>query len=265
MRDNKLFFDFCFYILNKVKEHSWKKNCPIGLSQLILLKVSYWGFDNQAHIGNIIVHRKASPEVILIFKELFENKFPIASLELMYKYFGDDDRSMLANNTVAFNCRLTTNHKSKFSRHSYGIAIDVNPFINPYYKKGKVIPATASEYLDRDIRKKGLITKKSICYKVFKQKGWTWGGDWKSLKDYQHFEKKLSDFKKESKYSLAFKNLPKNAVVKIMNIRKSYRATRFLSRGLYDVKIVSKNEIKRQWINVNSDLSVDYLKLQIKN
>lgn len=248
-------------ILNKVKEYSWKKKCPVKLSELILLKVSYWGFDDKAHIGSIIVHRKASPEVILIFKELFENKFPIASLKLMYEYFGDDDQSMLANNTVAFNCRLTTNHKSKFSRHSYGIAIDINPFINPYYKKGKVIPATAGEYLDRDIRKKGLITKKSICYKLFKQKGWRWGGNWKSLKDYQHFEKKLSVFKKEKKYSLIFKNLPANAVVKIMNIRKSYSTNKFLSRGLYDVQITSKNKRKQLWIKVDSDLSVDYLKL----
>lgn len=248
-------------ILKKVKEFSWKNNCPVKLSQLILLKVSYWGFDDQAHIGNIIVHRKASPEVLLIFKELFENKFPIASLKLMYKYFGDDDQSMLANNTVAFNCRLTTNHKSKFSRHSYGIAIDINPFINPYYKKGKVIPATAGEYLDRDSRKKGLITKKSICYKVFKQKGWRWGGDWKSLKDYQHFEKRLSTFKKDKKYSLVFENLPANAVIKLMNIRKPYSPIRFLSRGLYDVQIISKNKTKQLWVKVDSDLSVNYLKL----
>jgi len=247
--------------LEKVKEFSWKKHCPVKPSELILLKISYFGFDEKSHIGELIVHRKAAPEVILIFKELYEKKFPIYSLEPMYKHLGSDDQSMIANNTVAFNCRQVTKSKKSFSLHSYGIAIDINPFINPYYKKGKVIPVAARANLDRKKKQKGLISKNTVCHDVFKRYGWKWGGDWKSLKDYQHFEKRLSVFKKEKRYSLMFKQLPTGAIIKIMNIRKPYASTKFLTRGLYDVKIISGNETKRHWIKVDENRVVNYTDL----
>lgn len=247
--------------LERVKEFSWKKHCPVKLSELMFLKISYFGFDDKPHIGELIVHRKAAPEIILIFKELFESKFPIESLEPMYMHLGSDNQSMIANNTVAFNCRQVTNYKKAFSLHSYGIAIDINPFINPYYKKGKVIPPSARVNLDRKKSQKGLIAKNTIAYDVFKRYGWKWGGDWKSLKDYQHFEKRLSVFKKEKRYSLTFKHLPAGASIKVMNILKPYTPTKFLARGLYDVKIISKNETKRLWIKIDKNRIVHYSKL----
>lgn len=249
-------------LLNKVKKYSWKNNCPVNLSDLILLKVSYWGFDNQPHVGEIIVHRASSPEVILIFKELFDKKFPIKSIIPMYKYYGDDKVSMLENNTVAYNCRIRTNYTNKFSQHSYGIAIDINPFTNPYYKNGSVIPASARKNLSRKKNKKGIIKKGNSCYRIFKKKGWTWGGDWRTLKDYQHFEKDLSLYKKEKKYSLLFNNLPDNTEIKIMNILKTYRTSRFLSRGYYDVKIISDNKEKRFWVLVDRNRSINYNNLE---
>lgn len=248
-------------VLKNVSQYTWRKNCPVDLSELILLKMSYWGFDAKPHIGELIVHRKASPEVILIFRELFERKFPISSINPMYEYHGSDDASMLDNNTVAFNCRSTTGYKNKFSKHSYGIAIDINPVINPYYKDGKVLPPTAIENIDRKKDIKGIIKKKGICYTAFKMKGWTWGGDWKTLKDYQHFEKNLTLFDSEKKYSLKFEKLPSNSTVKIMNILRGYNTDKFLSRGLYDVKIISKNEVKRVWIKVDKNVFTNYQNL----
>ena len=182
----------------------------------------------------------------------------------MYQYNASDNDSMQDNNTSAFNCRTTTSNKKVFSKHSYGIAIDINPLINPYIKKGKVLPPAGKQYIERKSGVKGLILKGGICYTAFKNKGWKWGGDWHSLKDYQHFEKKLSVFKREKKYSLEFKNLPDKSKVKIMNIRAAYQKGKFLGRGLYDIKIITNDQVKRFWLAIEKDTVIDYLDNQLE-
>ena len=94
------------------------------------------------------------------------------------------------NNTYAFSVRPKTGKKS-FSKHAYGFAIDINPAQNPYIKNNIIEPKNSKDYLDRKNIRKGMIVKGDVCYNAFKKRGWTWGGEWKSLKDYQHFEKSL--------------------------------------------------------------------------
>lgn len=171
--------------------YSWKENNPIKLNNLRYITVSHWGFDGQIHKGELVVHKNLASEVIEIFEGLYQAKFPIEKMILIDHYFADDESSMEDNNTSAFHSRLVTGRADRFSKHSYGMAIDINPKINPYVKGETILPKSGKMYLDRTLNTPGIINVNSSCYKIFKQKGWTWGGDWTDLKDYQHFEKEV--------------------------------------------------------------------------
>ncbi|MCK4609391.1 MAG: C40 family peptidase, partial [Gammaproteobacteria bacterium] len=177
-------------VKQQMQKYTWHKGCPVPLSNLAYLQLSYWGFDNQAHQGALIVNKNLAPEITTIFKDLYQHKFPIAKMKPMYLYHGNDQVSMRANNTSAFNCRAQTNFSKIFSIHSYGGAIDINPLINPYVYGNKVEPAAAKKYLGKNV--KGSITPNGIVVKDFTKKGWVWGGSWTGkVRDYQHFEKPL--------------------------------------------------------------------------
>ena len=163
------------------------ENDLIKIEDLSFLKVRYFGFDEKIHFGEIIVNKKVAKEVIEIFEELYKIQFPINEISLISKYNNSDSLSMENNNTSAFNYRKITGGKI-LSMHSLGLAIDINPIENPYIKGDSIFPKKAK--INRK-NSKGVILKNSECYKIFISRGWKWGGDWKSLKDYQHFEKKL--------------------------------------------------------------------------
>lgn len=171
--------------------YSWKENNPVALADLRYITVFHWGFDGRVHSGELVVHKDLALEVIEIFKELFDNRFPIEKMVLIDAYQANDEASMQDNNTSAFCSRPITGMTDRFSLHSYGVAIDINPKINPYVKQGTVLPESGRAYLDRTQNIPGLINQESICYKAFKSRGWEWGGEWKSLQDYQHFEKEM--------------------------------------------------------------------------
>jgi hypothetical protein len=129
-----------------------------------------------------------------LFEAIFADGFPIATAipiaDLQFEW--DDDRSMAANNTSGFNYRPMTGSgidgspgASRLSPHALGRAIDINPLLNPYIKGGVIKPEGAAY----DPTRSGTITADSFIVKFLKERGWTWGGDWMSLKDYQHFEK----------------------------------------------------------------------------
>lgn len=171
---------------------TYRDNCPVKLKDLRYLRVKYFGFDKRVHTGEMIVHKSVAKEVISIFDTLSNLKYPIRKVKLASDYGGDDDKSMEADNTSAFNCRLMTGGK-KWSKHSFGKAIDINPLENPYVKGYKVLPPQAKKFaFDREnlnLKYKSVIIKNSPVVKVFYRYGWRWGGNWRSLKDYQHFEK----------------------------------------------------------------------------
>ena len=163
----------------------------VSFDDLSYLTLTYVGYNGENSIGNMIVDKNLADEVLAIFKELYEAGFPIERIEPAYKFGGDDELSMENNNTSSFNDRPVTGGNS-LSYHQLGRAIDINPYVNPYVKssKGVVLPASAHMYADRNIEEKGMIKADGVCVKIFKKYGWTWGGDWRSLKDYQHFEKR---------------------------------------------------------------------------
>lgn len=157
------------------------------IKNLILLNVEYYSFDNKLHRGQLVVHKKLEQDLKEIFQIIKNNKFPIAKVIPIVKYDWSDDLSMEDNNTSSFNYRKVA-RKNTLSKHSFGIAIDINPYLNPaVYNDGKISPR-GSKY---DKNTPGTIVKDSLIYNEFIKRGWIWGGEWNSLKDYQHFEKNI--------------------------------------------------------------------------
>ena len=165
---------------------SWRTGCPVPLSALRLLKIRYVGFDGQAHTGELVVNADVAADVKQAFGRLYAARFRIERMRLVDAYGGDDDASMAANNTSAFNCRRVTGG-SGWSEHAYGTAIDINPIQNPYVSSGgTVLPAAGEPWADRSLRVPGMIHRDGVVVRTFAGLGWGWGGDWTSLKDYQH-------------------------------------------------------------------------------
>jgi hypothetical protein len=176
-------------VIDQMKLYSWRAGCPVPVKDLAYLRIPYWGFNGQPREGEMIVHKDVAREVASLFKTFHARKFPIEKMQLIDSYKGSDDASMNDNNTSAFNCRSVTGKPGEYSRHSYGKAIDINPLTNPYVKNTHVLPKAGAKYTDRTTSHQGMIKKADLVYRAFVDKGWQWGGNWKSLKDYQHFEK----------------------------------------------------------------------------
>ena len=178
-----------------VAGHSYRKGCPVPLSDLRYLQMTYLGFDGREHIGEMIVNKKVAKEVVSIFGALYHAKYPIRKMNLVSDFGGSDWESIEADNTSAFNCRPVTGGK-KWSNHAYGKAIDINPIENPYIsKRGSIAHPDSLQYRDRrhknrfDPADQAMIVPHDKIIGIFKRRGWRWGGDWRSIKDYQHFEK----------------------------------------------------------------------------
>jgi hypothetical protein len=165
---------------------SWHPGCPVSLDQLRLLRVSYWGFDGTAHQGELVVNASAAPALSHAFGQLYAARFPIRQMRVVDDFGGDDERSMLADNTSAFNCRLVPG-STVWSQHAYGLAVDINPFENPEVRAGAVDPPAAAAWADRTRTSTAMISHGDAVWRAFDEIGWPWGGDWRSLKDYQHF------------------------------------------------------------------------------
>jgi peptidoglycan LD-endopeptidase CwlK len=155
-------------------------------NKLDLVTVNYYGYDGFLHQGQMIVDIAIKEDITEIFELIEEIKFPVEKVIPITEYDWSDDKSMLGNNTSSFNYRFVSGSKI-LSMHARGMAIDINPKQNPYVKNGNSSPAGSNYEINTD----GTISPESQLVKAFKKRGWTWGGDWKNLKDYQHFEKKL--------------------------------------------------------------------------
>jgi hypothetical protein len=165
---------------------SWRPGCPVGLDDLALLELGHWGFDGQAHTGRLVVAARVADAVLDAFARIFAAGFPIERMEPVDAYGADDHRSMAANNTSAFNCRPVEG-TDRWSEHSFGTAIDINPVQNPYVRGGEVLPPAAAAYRDRSDVRPGMITRAGPVVDAFDAIGWGWGGQWGSAIDYQHF------------------------------------------------------------------------------
>lgn len=180
----------------RITGKSYQENDNIQLGQLRYVRIKYYGFDGAVKDGELLVNEKIAQDTMEIFYDLYKHQYPLQEVSLIDKYDGDDGRSMRANNTSAFNYRVIAETEN-LSRHAYGMAIDINPRINPCVKEGVAQPKNGSLYAERDPEKcRGkyrnfMIQKGDYLYQLFQAHGFTWGGDWNSLKDYQHFEKSM--------------------------------------------------------------------------
>lgn len=182
------------YIKEKMMGVSYRDNPDISLDELRYVRIIHYDFQGQIQEGELVVNQKIAYPVMRAFYQLYKWEYPIESVRLVDDFDGDDEQSMEANNSSAFNYR-TIEGRSQLSKHALGMAIDINPKINPYVREDGYFPKNATEYLERDPKKctgehrDKMIHKKDIAYKIFKRNGFSWGGDWKNSKDYQHFER----------------------------------------------------------------------------
>ena len=177
-------------IKKEIIEKSWKKECPVPLEQLSYLKVSYWGFDNKPHTGELIINKTIAKDTVKVFEELFKIKFPIENMKLPSYYIDHPNDPSEKNNTSAFCYRKDTQSPKKNSIHSYGLAIDLNPFYNPaIVAEGKVEPEGAKKYLNRKLNHKGMIHQGDQVFQIMTKHGWAWGQYFSQGVDPMHFEK----------------------------------------------------------------------------
>ncbi len=165
---------------------SWRDDCPVGVDDLRYLTVSHYGFDGEFHTGEMIVNVAVAEDVVDVFGRLHEARFPIEQMRVIRADEIDDHPTGDWNETTSFVCRPAVG-SSNWSQHAFGLAIDVNPFHNPYLKGDLVIPELASAYTDRDHVRPGMIVDGDVVVEAFAEIGWAWGGDWNTLKDWMHF------------------------------------------------------------------------------
>ena len=193
--------DKCFYaeaipdaVFERMKGKSYKSYCQVKRSDLRYVRVLHYNINGEIKVGELVCHKSVAADMVDIFRNLFRAKYSIERMRLIDDYGADDEKSMEANNTSCFNFRHVAGTKVP-SNHSWGKAIDINPLYNPYVKRMKngtimVSPKSGRRYADRSRDFSYKIDRNDLCYREFIRHGFTWGGGWKSAKDYQHFEKK---------------------------------------------------------------------------
>ncbi len=175
-----------------LRRSTWNAMCPVPTDDLRYVTVAFWGFDGRHHTGELIIAAAEAEAVVSVFERLHAVRFPIEEMRIVTPADVVARQTGDGNNTASFVCRLVTGG-SRFSEHAYGLAIDINPFHNPYQRDENVIPSLASSYLDRSVLLPGMIVpgepNGDEAIAAFADIGWEWGGNWTSLKDYQHFAK----------------------------------------------------------------------------
>lgn len=184
-------------VFNYINGKSYQENPYVGLDDLRYLKLLHYNFNHELQVGELIVAADLQSDFIGIFTELFQAEYEIQSMYLPDRYWtGDptttDSASIDVNNTSCFMYRPATG-SGNLSKHAYGHAIDINPQQNPYvsYTSGSPVWSheNANDYIDRTTGLPHVITEDDICYQIFIKYGFTWGGAWTNIKDYQHFQK----------------------------------------------------------------------------
>jgi hypothetical protein len=166
---------------------SWKQGCPVSLDDLALIRVTYWGVDGSTHEGKLVVNKQIAEDVVSVFDDLYKARFPIQKIG----FWDDYGAGVYAeqNITVGFYCEKADDAPSEWSSHAYGMAIDINPFLNPFLDlQHKWWPLAAVSNVPRD-RKPGKVSTGSASFAIFTRHGWAWGGFDAGVPDYMHFTK----------------------------------------------------------------------------
>lgn len=180
----------------RMQSKSWKTECPLDRTELRYLKMLHRNAEGLPQCGEMIVNAAIADKVLTIFRHLYEIGYRIERMVLIDDYDADDEAAMRVNNSSSFNFRFMTGSTRRISKHGLGLAIDINPLYNPYVKrKGDgswhIEPLAGERYaFDRDSRTDipYRIDHNDPAYRLFTEAGFKWGGDWTSVKDYQHFE-----------------------------------------------------------------------------
>jgi poly-gamma-glutamate synthesis protein (capsule biosynthesis protein) len=135
--------------------------------------------------GELVVAAELAARSIEVFRRLWQLGFPIRQMRLVDEYGADDDRSMAADNSSAFNFR-TVAGTNLLSQHALGRAIDINPVENPWRKPDRIVPDAGRAFADRRDIRPGMIVRPGPVVAVFDELGWEWGGDWMHAWDDHH-------------------------------------------------------------------------------
>ena len=168
---------------------SWHEGCPVPLQDLVAVDLAHWDADgNVVDDGLLVVHHEVGADVLGVMATAFDARFPLTRVRPVREYGGDDDASMAADNTSAFNCRVVAG-TSTWSTHSWGTAVDINPVENPWVRGEAVEPPAGRDWLDRADVRPGMVVEGGSIVAAFDALGWGWGGRWSSSRDYQHFSR----------------------------------------------------------------------------
>lgn len=165
---------------------SWSEACPVTVDELAYVTVSHFGFDGEFHTGELLVNAAVAEDVVGVFRKLHGARFPIEQMRVIRAEEIDAPPTGDWNDTTSFVCRPAVGSNG-WSQHAFGLAIDINPFHNPYAKGDLVLPELASVYVDRSDVRTGMITDGDVVVNAFAEIGWAWGGNWRTLKDWMHF------------------------------------------------------------------------------
>jgi hypothetical protein len=169
-----------------IARSTWARGCPVKATQLAWVRVTFRGFEGARHTGELLVNSRAAEPLVRVFHQLYDDRFPIEEMRITPKAEQNVAPTGDGNDTGSFNCRPVRG-ATTYSQHAYGLAVDVNPFQNPYLKGDLVLPELASAYKDRSRQRAGMILPGGPVVRAFASIGWGWGGSWQSLKDLQHF------------------------------------------------------------------------------
>lgn len=179
-------------VFQRMRGHSYPSGCEVQRSDLRYLKVLHYDFNGRIRLGEMVCNKSIANDLLFVFRKLYDKRYAIGSMRLIDDFGADDEHSMQANNTSCF-CYRKVKGQTKLSKHAHGLAVDVNPLYNPCVRtirgRRSVQPANGLPYIDRKAAFAHKISRDDVAYKYFTQRGFRWGGAWRSLKDYQHFEK----------------------------------------------------------------------------
>ncbi len=181
-------------VFARMQGKSFGEDCTIPREDLSYLRVLHKDAEGATKVGEMVVNASVAQEVVAIFRELYDASYPIRRMRLVDDYEASDDASCMDDNSSCFNFRRITGGTT-LSNHAYGLAIDINTYENVYYipSSGYVFPPDAGHYVNRDLDEPYMIHRGDLCYRLFTERGWSWGGDWQDVLDYQHFEKPPTD------------------------------------------------------------------------
>lgn len=180
-------------VFRRMQGRSWPEGCSVRRADLRYLRLSHFDAEKKEHVGEMVCNKAIANDLLDIFRELYRQKYPIQRIRLIDDYEADDERSMRDNNSSCF-CYRKVSGTTKLSKHATGMAVDINTLYNPYVRTGKdgrriVEPATGTKYVDRSKSFPYKIVKGDLLYRLFLKHGFKWGGSWRTVKDWQHFEK----------------------------------------------------------------------------